>query len=159
LDLLAKSHYIKHGDVDDAVTFAKQAYLKNYHNDGDELETVDGYPVILPKNQVADKDIAIDYLENYKENNVSQLFFINDSGFSSIDDDVKQDIMDNAYYGLSREGDGLVLFSENGLELLDKNKQPIKVLFNQINAKDVKKQNIQDLLQASEKVSIGDLGE
>ena len=159
LELLAKSHYIKHGDIDDAVDFAKQAYLKNYHNDGDELETINGYPVILPKNQVPDKDIAIDYLENYKENNASQLFFINDSGFSTIDDDVKQDIMDNAYYGLSRDGDGLVLLSENGLELLDKNKQPIKVLFNQINAKEVKNQKIQDLIQASQKVSIEDLGE
>lgn len=159
LELLAKSHYMKHGDIDDAVSFAKQSYLKNYHNDGDELETVDGYPVILPKNQVADKDIAIDYLENYKENNASKLFFINDSGFSSIDDDVKQDIMDNAYYGLSQDGDGLVLLSQDGLELLDKNKQPIKVLFNQINSKDVKTQRIQDLIQASEKISVEELGE
>jgi hypothetical protein len=159
LDLLAKSHYMKHGDIDDAVSFAKQAYLKNYHNDGDELETVDGQPVILPKNQVPDKDIAIDYLENYKENNASQLFFINDSGFSTIDDNVKQDIMDSAYYGLSENGDGLILLSEEGLELLDKNKQPIKILFNQINVEDVKKQKIQDIIQAGQKVLPEDLGQ
>ena len=124
-----------------------------------ELETVDGQPVILPKNQVPDKDIAIEYLENYKENNASQLFFINDSGFSTIDDNVKQDIMDSAYYGLSENGDGLILLSEEGLELLDKNKKPIKILFNQINAEDVKKQKIQDLIQAGQKVLPEDLGQ
>ena len=36
LELLAKSHYMKNGDIDGAVDFIKQSYMKNYLNDGDD---------------------------------------------------------------------------------------------------------------------------
>jgi hypothetical protein len=157
LQTLAKSHFLKHGGIDDAVSFAKQAYLKDYHNDGDELLTVDGVPTILPKQFIPDPEIAINYLEMYKENNAKQLFFVGDTGISKIDDTVKESIMDTAYFGLAPTGDGLILFSDTGLELLNQDKQPIKVLFGDISAKDVKKQQIQDIIQASEKVKLQDL--
>lgn len=152
IEMLAKSHYIKHGDIDDAVAFARNSYLKNYHTDDNNLVTIGDAPVFLPKNQVADKDIAVEYLENYKENNANQLFYVNDSNYSVIEEQAKQDIMDKAYYGLSPDGNGLRLLNENGLELLDKNKQPIKILFSAINEKEVKNQRIQDIIQEGEKV-------
>jgi hypothetical protein len=144
---MAQSHFVQYGDKEKAIAFAKNSYMKNYHNDAGNFYDVDGVPLAIPLTATTDPRFVTDELELYKDNNIDDVFTI-EGDFREIKQSQKQSIMDNSYFALNRQEDGVILYNEAGLMILNKEKKPIQFRFADLVSKQERyKKSLQEIIQ------------